>query len=372
MVRSEIVALLILFGAFPARTQEPPATLLEVTQTTEVRMVTSPGMLNPIVCSGDAIYLRMAGPGVQDLLSVSKDGNTIVRFTKDKVTDVSSPTLGTFFVSGTDVYVLETGYSNPRPATVQIQTPEGTQKKETESFTARRYIAKFKSDGSFERSIPLDIPFRPLQIGAFENGTLLVAGVTDDTEPRLAIVGANGQFSRFVELNNDIGSESNPAEKKDKVPALPAMDSVQHALVFSQLVADGPNILLVRKGQRSPIFSISPGGIATAIKLDVPAKYSLFSLRTAPGVWIAQFVYRVGEVQGIRFMTYTFDPTSGKPSGRFVYPTALGLGMACATQKEFTFLKKENGSLYLVKTAISGRSAPPDEPPETEQKKGTH
>src|SRR5580704_16762791 len=69
----------------------------------------------PLLCDpAGRVILRMATPesGVEDPVSVSKDGKNVVRFGREKISDVPSPVLISIFLNGSDVYVL-TGDTTP-------------------------------------------------------------------------------------------------------------------------------------------------------------------------------------------------------------------------------------------------------------------
>src|SRR5262249_19073815 len=147
-----------------------------------------------------------------------------------------------------------------------------------QTVVTKDYIAHFKRDGSYVKAIPLDLPFHPMQLGAFANGDFLVSGTTQNHEPRVALVKSNGQFNRFLTLKGDIHVKDNSKESPDDRAALPAnsdnfWDSLKAALGSSQIDSDGRNLLLIRTGSKAPIFSISPSGEVSSLVPDMPQDF---------------------------------------------------------------------------------------------------
>lgn len=368
--RAAVATLVVLVGAELAAQDEPKAveifTPLEIQSKQQVPFVPAPALLIPIFCApSGTIYVRLfkiASPTeIQDITSISVDGKRTVRFAKEKIYDVPNPTLGTFFATDSDVYIRVISDSNPRSGTMTIPMPDGTTevKKTQVPGTRKYYIAHFKSDGTYVRSIQLDLPFMPRQIGAFTSGDFLVAGMSADSmEPRIALVKSNGQLLRFLDLKDDIRSTSGQfRERADTPRILPGSGTLQQAIDFSAIIPDGDNLVLVRRVAQAPVFVISPGGDVSPIKFQVPQTYTLFSLNAADGMWIAQYAYRDGETKSLRFVTYSLDRNTGKPINAYSYPAPLGIGMACTDGHEFTFLKKETDDTLTLVKAVPGRGS---------------
>lgn len=207
-----------------------------------------------------------------------------------------NPRFGRFFSTDSDVYVLVKSDSNPQPRRYVVPQADGTtERKQTQVAGTRKYfIAHFKPDGSYVRSIEPEIPFLPRQIGVFPNGQFVVAGITADLqEPRIALLQSNGQLIKYLDVKNDISKDSPELNgNPDTSSALPWLEKMSHAVEFSSIVAEGNNLLLVRRGSRAPVFAISPSGSVKAIKLKVPDGYNLFSLHVGDGLWVAQYAFR--------------------------------------------------------------------------------
>jgi hypothetical protein len=338
---------------------------LEINSKVEVAGVSEPFLTLPVLCSSDdTIFVRMANTtGVNDLVGISSDGKSITQFSASKISDINSPTILKFFVTDQDVYLLAAG-SVPEGKTVEVRRPDGEMEKR-KAYAEKKFISHFKHDGTYVAAVFLDIPFAPLQIGAFPNGDFLIAGEIAQThEPRVALVGSNGQFKRFVELQRDIRLEPSSPEIRRLEPDKPGYTSIplvgkrfgegfSDGVRISMMVPYGRNLLLVRKGQKSPVFSISPGGEVQTVDLEVPQGYSLAELKATRDIWVALYTHRISDTQGVEFQTYSLDPQTGKTIERYSYPKFLGLGLACVqgSPPEFSFLTRENDRLVKVKVS---------------------
>jgi len=300
---------------------------------------------------------------VADLVSISSDGKDVVRFERARMSDVPQPVPGAFFATGSDVYLL-TRSVVPTSETRKLRDPTGSVK--DVPLTRSQYvIAHFKSDGSYIGAIPLDIPFTPLQLGVFIDGGFLVAGVAKDAnEPKIALVRSNGQFHRFVDLQGDIQlrSDQSGSEREPPSTSLPRVgkrfgEGFSDSLHNSAIVPYGRNLLLLRSGQDTPVFSISPGGSAEAVHLEAPEGYKLWALKTVANEWTALYTRRISDTEGVEFATFALEPTTGKAIARYTYPKFLGFAMACADGVEFSFLVRENEKLKIVKLLSTRRSS---------------
>jgi hypothetical protein len=342
--------------------EEIPPIYLKVASTTPVPSI-SESLLTTALCASDnSILLRVAGlAGVGELVSISADGQKVVRFNAFKVSDIENPKFYQYFVGGSDVYVLIRS-SKPTDETMKLRTPNGdivTQRK----FSTKDYIVQFQRDGAFVKSIALDLPFTPQQIGAFPSGGFLVAGAAKDgsLKPVVALLKSDGQLDRYLELKGDIRpAQADKKEDANDPVALPRWaahgeenkQSLTIAENLSLIVLDGRNLLLLRSGQKTPIFSVSPGGEVRAITPDVPSGFTLYGLRASQNMWVALYTHPHSDNPkdaAVDIETYALDPGSGKAIARYVYPGFMGFGLACSDGVEFTVLERPGDKLELVK-----------------------
>jgi hypothetical protein len=312
----------------------------------------------PLLCDPDGrILFRLAMPdtGTEDPVSVSPDGKTVTRFNKEKVSDIPQPNLGSTFLSGADVYILAWG-----------KMPSQTGRK----WKIAPFVVRFESDGRYAGSVPLDLPFHPLQLGVFGDGDFLIAGAEESTcEPRLAIVASNGQLRRMIELKGDVHAQeesTGSAKEKEKDPtALPRYSSSDsqfapslfNAVYGAQIAQDGPNLLLFRP-TNSPVFSVSPSGEVHAHKLKVEGDFNMHTIKATPNAWIVEFLRQVPHSEAVEMSTYAFDPETGAPLREYSFPGDAGWGLACTDGNEFSFVvmaNTEKKTLSLVKLAATAK-----------------
>lgn len=341
--------------------------------TVEIPSLPAESIGAPLLCDPDSgIVFRLVTPeaGAEDPVSVSKDGKTVIRFSRDKVNDISRPTLHSVFLLGSGVYILTRG-SVPLGYETKWRTPTGEVVNQPASKTGT-FVAHFEGNGNYAGSVRLDIPFKPLQLGVFGNGDFLIAGAEPSTdEPRVAIVAPNGQLRRFVELKEDVHAqqESDPPGKGKDPSALPrfrpapgrlpqsfVIETLRGVVSASQIAKEGPNLLLFRP-TNGPVFSISPSGEVRVRKLKVGGEYRLYTIKTTGNSWIVEFLHDVPNSAAQEFSTYAFDPESGEPLREYFFPADFGWGLACADGDEFTFVmaNQKTDTLRLVKLAPAAK-----------------
>lgn len=361
---TSFLSVLVLLGvACAQRPEEPfshPITPLHLESSVTVPLISSPAVALPVSCAADGtIYLRLFSTqsGVQEITGIHPDGST-VRFTKTSVIDIPNATLGSHFATRSRLYVRVRGLSDPRPA--HIRTPFSTTPKATQVYGRSSFaLARFKSDGSYDGFIPLDVPVIPSQIGVFEDGMLLIGGVLPDaSEHRIVLANSDGTFNRFLHLDDNITSaQSHNGDSQKEERSFPWIGSSESATEDSIIVPDGDNLVLAHRGKSGPIYVITPGGAVDQFPLKVPKGYSLFSLLPTPRNWIVQFAYSAGD-QGLRFVTFAIDRSTGEIVNAFSYPTQLGLGLACADEKKMVFVTKGNEGGFNLLHAAPGAGPP--------------
>lgn len=319
----------------------------------------------PVLCQSDGgVLLRLAMPdtGVEDPVSISEDGKTVVRFDRNKINDILRPNILGLFPKGTDLYVLVVG-GTPLGYDIKLRKPNGEVVSQPASKTSF-FVGHFRRDGTYTGSVPLDLPFKSLQFGVFDNGDFLVAGIDPPTsEPKVAIVASNGQLRRLLDLAGDVHSLDDSSQGGNRDPAaLPRnkpwrgfAENLRDVVFMSQIADDGRSLLLFRPSS-GPVFSISPAGEIRARKLRVEGTYRLFTIKRARDSWIVEYIHDVSGSAAQEFSTYEFDPESGRPKREYFFPTDLGWGLACADGDEFTFVTADEkaGMLKLVKLAPQG------------------
>ena len=346
-------------ASVPQQIQRRP-TALKAESAVDVLFATNPFIVAPIMCGTDGtIFVRTAtSNSVGNLLAITSDGKFTTSFDISKVTDIMNPSPTTFFVRDSDVYMLARG-SMPEDKILALKRPDGSTENQR-IYASQHFIMRFKRDGSYAGAIPLDLPLVPLQVGVFPDGEFLIAGTTKDRqEARIALASSSGQFSRLIELKDDIRLRSELEDTGRSSPtSLPRTgarfgEGFSEAIQTSSIISDGRNLLLVRKGQKAPVFSISPGGDVKAIHLNVPQGYSLWDIRTTPNLWVALYMHRISDAQGVEFSSMAIHPDTGEILESYAYDRFPGFGFACTDGIEFSFLVRENNKLKILKLLSS-------------------
>jgi len=307
----------------------------------------------PQVCTSDGSIFALTATtaSIGDLVSIAPDGKTVTNFGVQKINDLKNPRIISFFVSDRGVYLLVSTHESEESKDATILQSDGTVKAvKTTVVKGRHYaIAKFKTEGTYVGSIWLDVPFTPQQFGAFSTGDFLIAGIKTDvlgtqrtTASQLALVASSGQFLKQIDLKQDPNSHA-PADNS-------GFGDWYMLTSLSEIVPDGDNLLLVRPAKNTPLFSISPGGEASAMNLQIPEGYGLGDLKVSGTEWIGLIARGVS---GTDSQLLSFDRNTGKALAQYVYPPRVGLALACVDHDEFTFVtaQEEDNKMALTKLA---------------------
>ncbi len=258
------------------------------------------------------------------------------------------------------MYALTKG-SVPLGYDTKLRTPSGEVVSQPASKPGT-WVARFEHDGNYPGAVRLDIPFKPLHLGVFQNGDFLIAGAEPSTdEPRVAIVASNGQLRRTLELKGDVhaleksdtaGREKDPTGLSRRSAPGSAEPSLLSAVYTSQIANDGPNLLLFRP-MNGPVFSISPSGEVRIHKLRVNGDYRLYTIKASGSSWIVEFLRDVPHSAAVELSTYAFDRDSGAPLRQYFFAADIGWGLACVDGDEFTYVvaNQPTNTLKLVKLA---------------------
>jgi hypothetical protein len=369
--RSFAESLFLLSLLTPARAQDVPYHLeqppklerVQLTELSTVQISSLPveSMAMPIFCEQDgSILLRSVTPDavVNDPVRVSNNGQSVIRFEKHKISDITRPVLLNVFPSGSNVYVLLSGSISPGQEN-RWRTP----KNEIKTQQVNLFIARFSTDGRYSGAVILDLPFNPLQLGVFQNGQFLVAGADPATgEPRVAIVNSDGHLRRFLRLKGDVHRQRNAdrSGKKKDLTAFPALDSsgagksLIDVVSRSQIASDGSNLLLFRQAT-GRVFSISSSGKVRRHNIKLSGNFELFTVKAARNFWVMELLRDSGLGNGAELSIYGFDPASDRLMRQYIFPKDFGWGLACTDGHQFTIVTADNekGVLDLVKLGLT-------------------
>ncbi len=158
---------------------------------------------------------------------------------------------------------------------------------EGDKFTKGYRVLSFNGEGRLTRDALIEgVPFDPLHIAAFANGTLVVAGRKTTQRgghkgaPGIAIISETGHLLKTLKIEHDVeppkpsNSKTSIISKKNKPdsdePSEEEKAQQQYDLSLDlSLVqsADDGNVYVLRYSAGGPLFQISPGGVVREIKL---------------------------------------------------------------------------------------------------------
>jgi hypothetical protein len=342
----------------------PPFVVLAEASAVDVLSLPAESIVAPLLCDADGgVVFRLAMPdtGVEDPVAVSRNGS-VVHFFREKINTISQPTLSRMFLAGDELYILVRGHE-PLGHDLNVRTPSGDIQSEPAS-KASTFVAHFRRGGDYVGAVQLDLPFTPQQIGVFQDGDFLIAGIDKPQGiARAAIVGSNGQLRRSLELAGDVHLQETLSGEGRDPTALPRMAapaggtrSFFDVVSTSQIVQSGPELLLFRPGN-GPIFSVSASGEVRPRHLKVKGKYTIFAVKPTPSAWIVEFMHDLPNTTAQEFSTYAFDPETGEPLREYVFDADLGWGLACTDGATFTFVtaSEKTNSLRLITMAPSAQ-----------------
>lgn len=230
----------------------------------------------PSACTTDTLYFRV-GEGT-GLMAISRDGQHSDVLSKDAISDIANPIFSGYpFVTESDVYMF--GHADSGTYEAKFRTPDGSEVKTPVVRERKYFIAHYKPDGKYVGLITLDLPFRPIQFGAFPSGGFLVAGEDRKSgrpEPRVALLRHDGQLDRYLDLQDDLepqqfqSTDQVEGSRSPQPQSFAEARSIATAIMMSRIVPDGRDLLLVRSGTDRPVFRISAGGEVHSLRIQAP------------------------------------------------------------------------------------------------------
>jgi hypothetical protein len=284
------------------------------------------------------------------------DAKGIVTFETSKITDIVEPKWIADFVSDSELYMLVEGDTHTEQVTRKLEWLDG---KEAVSWETkgepRYYIARFDPDGSYQGASKLDLPFRPTRLSGFMSGSFLTAGSDENQILRVALLDSGGQWLRYIEFPK----EKQEASEKTVERSLGLTASPDMALMtLSGLASFFPyqgNVLYVRGRSGAPIYEISAGGEAQAVKIKAPEGYAVEYFLPSDRNWFVVSTEQ-GKYTDAKSVIYEVNPSSGELMRRYL---AEGAGqtkqasegqsdLACVHEGEFISVRHQDGKLTVL------------------------
>jgi len=242
------------------------------------------------------------------------------------------------------------------------------QEKRGDSFKV--LLASWDADGSLSRARTVEPGMHPWQFVTFpSNGNVLLAGTmlpesSQDQmgQARLELIDSNGQFIRWVDLNDGFKPPKMPASGADnKVTDAQraAISEYDQKIAFSVLyLDDSGNAIFRRDDSGSPVYFISPAGeVIRKIKPPkAPKDGVLMEFRPARGRLLWRFVVSDPEqsIPGMKITTTSvyFVETDAETGGTIQTYLARDRSLlgpfGCYTPGAISLVSAANGRMQLI------------------------
>ena len=222
-------------------------------------------------CIGDRnLYVFISDSG---LVGLTPKG--VVSFLRDKMTDIPHPNMNSFWalhpaISAAGVFFSANGVDDTKVETATWTDDEGQEHvtRETKNATLN-YIARFAKDGTYKGAIKVDgLPFVIYEFAAFDSGNLLAAGLDWNQKPYTALLDANAQFLRYLDLGKGVTAEP------------PLSDKNPMAVFFGRTFMpwQGKMLLLRTFGSKARMYEIQESGEVRIVNIKPPEGYELGEL----------------------------------------------------------------------------------------------
>lgn len=296
-------------------------------------------------------YVWTLGPSGRQILGFTPKG--VITFATNQMTDIPEPSAGDFFVAESALYVLVSGIDNARKEEVIYKDEAGKETKQLETKgESRDYIARFDRDGAYRGALKLDFNFRPMQLSAFESGNFVIAGVDDNSTPRVGLLNSSGQLMKYLQLPKDITDRQKSTEKSFERSGLHAPGlhaSVDVIAMFAKFYSYKGNVLLVRAGNTTPIYEIRESGEVRAVRVKTPSGVAIDHLIPSDHNWFIDV--RKGLLGDKQDAIYEVSPETGEllRQYRIEGEDSLEDGLSCAVQDSFSGIRHQHGRLMVIR-----------------------
>ena len=295
---------------------------------------------------------RIIPPHSAEVLKFDSKG--MVTFETGKITDIVEPKWIADFVSDSELYMLIEGDTRTEQHTKKMEDGKNGVYWDTKG-EPRYYIAQFDSDGSYKGALKLDLPFRPTRLSGFSSGNFLTTGFDETKAFHVALLDPRGQLLRYIEFPK----EKQEAAEKTYARALGVDASPDFAPIWlSELASLFPyrdSVLYVRSRTGAPIYEITAGGEAQAVKIRASEGYSVDYFLPSDSNWFVVSTEQ-GKFSGAKSLIYEVNPSSGEFLRRYL---AEGAGqtksisegqsdLACVHDGQFVSVRHQDGKLTVL------------------------
>jgi hypothetical protein len=318
---------------------------LEVKRKVSVPTVYAAVLLGISRCdAGSSVYLQQYSPtGTQPILKVSRDGQRTVRFSVDAVPGLQAADIVNFAPDRSGQLFLLVN-----------------QKEE-------HFVARFDRDGKYVSRFRTPEPLLPTGLAVFSSGDFLLSGYevlngssqTRQLRPMLALVDDDGRLIRRVgtggsDIQHPQPPKHEPVDDPRKSPDVEFAQAIGGSVLES---GDDGNVYVMRGTPQGPILVVSAAGeLLRTLRLTPPEGFRLREIKVAPGRIAAVYTRRPNRNKGEKTSAVTIaviDAVTGEKQAEYFHQSPeLGLGLACYTPDNFTFVGADRqGYLELIHAA---------------------
>jgi hypothetical protein len=152
-------------------------------------------------------------------------------------------------------------------------------------FSGKLYIAFFDRDGSYRKSVDLDVQYFPHDIALLSSGEFVIYGYDESkSSVRVSLLDSDGGFLHDISYSDDLTSDLAFKETKAEYERLRAL---MHSSFGSWRFAHARGkVLLYQPNSKAPVFEIGPGGARREVPLSLPKGYHLLKFLPSSDRWI--------------------------------------------------------------------------------------
>jgi len=145
------------------------------------------------------------------------------------------------------------------------------------------FLSESDGEGDLSSQVQLDVRFRPLKIGSFSKGEILLLGWDESNlTPVLALLKDDGTVGRFFDLEERRGAQ--PEGARTAASAAPSLAHVDlTSLESATFVALSDELLLTFPGTNRPIYVLSAGGDSRSIAIELPSGFTMHDVLGSNG-----------------------------------------------------------------------------------------
>jgi hypothetical protein len=295
---------------------------------------------------------RIIPPHSAEVLKFDPKG--MVTFETGKISDIVEPKWIADFVSDSELYMLVEGDTRTEQRTRKMEDGKSAVDWDTKG-EPRYYIVQFDAHGSYKVATKLDLPFRPTRLSGFPSGNFLTIGSDDKNVSHVALLDSRGQLLRDIEFPN----EKQATAEKTIVRSFGVAASPGFAAMmlsgYGSLFQDQERILYVRSRTSAPIYEITAGGEAQAVKIKAQSGYPVDYLLPSDRNWFVVSTEQ-GTFSEAKTVIYEVNPSTGESLRRYL---AEGAGhtksvsegqsdLGCVHKGEFISVRHQDGKLTVL------------------------